>query len=105
MLLLLLAIYRMRMRVWVMEDAIHVRFWPLIGHKIIPLCDIEKLEAVEYRPIAEYGGWGLRGVGKDRAFNVSGNKGVRFWFKDDTKLLIGSQNADTFADSVRVAMR
>ncbi|HEX05632.1 MAG TPA: hypothetical protein ENH10_10855, partial [Bacteroidetes bacterium] len=36
MLLLILAIYRMRMRVWVMEDAIHVRFWPLIGHKIIP---------------------------------------------------------------------
>ncbi|MCB2213212.1 hypothetical protein KQI52_13945 [bacterium] len=101
MLLLIFFFRRIRLRVWVMEDVIHVRYWPLVFHRVIPLAEVKKFEAVTYRPIVEYGGWGLRGLPGNLVYNVSGNRGVQFEFIDDKKLLIGSQRADEFADAVR----
>ena len=46
-----------------------------------------------YKPIVEYGGWGLRsGVfGSGQAFNVYGNIGLQLELKNRKKLLIGTQ--------------
>ncbi|MBK8703741.1 MAG: hypothetical protein IPN33_08970 [Saprospiraceae bacterium] len=52
-----------------------------------------KVYVRQYKPIAEFGGWGLRYSmsGKGRALNVSGNMGLQLEFKDGKKLLIGTQ--------------
>ena len=70
----------------------HVRFWPIVD-KVIPLDEIVSFEAITYRPIRDYGGWGFRYSLKKKhwAYNVSGNRGVLFEFKNGKKLLIGSQ--------------
>ena len=44
-----------------------------------------------YRPIREYGGWGIRGFGKRRALNMRGDRGVLLIRKDGSTMLIGSQ--------------
>jgi hypothetical protein len=75
-------------RVW-------IRFWPF-SRREIPLDTIARHEARTYRPIREYGGWGVRwGFGRrGLAYNVSGNRGVQLELIDGKRLLIGSQRAE-----------
>ncbi len=57
----------------------------------VSLDEVESVEAKEYRPILGYGGWGIRYVWKGKAYNVSGNEGVRIHYKNGKHILIGSQ--------------
>lgn len=71
---------------------IAVRFFPLQKLKVYTWDDLEKVYVRQYKPILEYGGWGLRGMGSNRALNVSGNWGMQLVFKNGKKLLIGTKN-------------
>ena len=63
--------------------------------------DLSEYYARTYRPIWEYGGWGIRcSFGKGKAYNVSGNKGVQLVFKSGKRLLIGSQRADELEEAL-----
>lgn len=47
-----------------------------------------------YRPIKEFGGWGMRTAfnGKNgKAYNVSGNVGIQLELKNGSKTLLGTQ--------------
>jgi hypothetical protein len=84
-------------------DGLYVRFFPFyIGYKEFAPVDFEECYAREYRPIREYGGWGIWcGFGKrGGAYNMSGNKGVQLVFKNGKRLLIGSQKADELAKAI-----
>ncbi len=56
-----------------------------------------------YRPIADYGFWGIR-AGRDgeRALIARGNRGVRLELTDGTRLLIGSQRPEALAAALDV---
>jgi hypothetical protein len=69
----------------------------------IPIADVRRAEAVEYRPISEYGGWGIRGFGKKRALNTRGNRGVLLTKTDGSTLLIGSQKPRELLDALAKA--
>ncbi|MCX6257078.1 MAG: hypothetical protein NTW49_04140 [Bacteroidia bacterium] len=58
--------------------------------------DIEEAYVREYKPILEYGGWGLRTgfFSKSIAYNVSGKTGLQLVLKNGRKVLIGTQKAD-----------
>jgi len=47
----------------------------------------------KYRPVAEYGGWGIRygWGGRGKAYNVSGNTGLQLELTDGSKVLFGTQ--------------
>lgn len=47
-----------------------------------------------YSPIREYGGWGLRGLGRNQAWNVSGKTGIQIIGKSGKKFLIGTRESD-----------
>ena len=57
----------------------------------VPFTEIARAEAITYRPIRDYGGWGIRGFGRRRALNTRGNEGVLLTRVDGSTLLIGSQ--------------
>jgi hypothetical protein len=58
-----------------------------------------------YRPILEYGGWGIRcGFKGARAYNVSGNKGVQLILQNGKRLLIGSQKPDELVEAINSMM-
>ena len=83
------------------EDGIYVRFFPIhISFRFYTWESISKLEVREYKPISEFGGWGLRGFGKNRALNISGNIGLQIEFKDGKKLLIGTTKSDELSDVI-----
>ncbi len=89
----LLILNLMYMRTSVDSDGISVVFgflFPLYMRHI-PMDSISQAEAVRYEPLQDYGGWGIRGWGARKALNARGDFGVLLTLKDQTKLLIGSQ--------------
>ncbi|MHC4068508.1 MAG: DUF6141 family protein [Planctomycetota bacterium] len=91
----------------VRSDGLYVRFFPFHIHfKRFGSEDLSEYFAREYKPIREYGGWGIRcGLGgKGKAYNVRGNKGVQLVFRSGKRLLIGSQRAEELEEAIRSIM-
>lgn len=77
------------------EDGIYVRFFPFhFRYHFFAWNAISRKYVREYKPLAEYGGWGIRGVGKNMAFNVKGNMGLQLELQDGKRKLIGTQQAE-----------
>ncbi len=99
----------MNLKIEIREDGIYIRFTPfhLRFHKIA-FSEIKSYEARTYRPIVEYGGWGIRyGLppGRNKAYNVLGNKGVELELKNGKRLLIGTQKPDEFIAALNIATK
>jgi len=91
------------LRTTVDDEALVVIFgyaFPMYRQRI-PLGEIRSAEAVTYNPLREYGGWGIRGFGDNRALNARGNRGVRLTLTDGRRLLVGSQRPDELATALR----
>ena len=73
--------------------------------KSISFESITKVEAVTYRPLAEFGGWGIRGMGKKKAWTVRGNRAVRMEMKGEKVFYLGSDRPERIAEWVRSADR
>jgi hypothetical protein len=99
-----LLLFSMKMTVRVGDEFIYIRFFP-IWKKTIPLAEIVRSEVRTYRPILEYGGWGIRysPYGKGWAYNVSGNQGVQLELVNGKRILIGSQRAEELARAIAEA--
>ncbi len=94
-----LLFYQLRLTTIVDCEGIHLRFFPLTS-KHIRFDQIRSCTARTYRPIREYGGWGIRFSRKGNAYNVSGNRGVQLELHNARPLLIGSQRADQLAAAI-----
>jgi hypothetical protein len=93
-----------RLRTEVRADAVYLRFSPF--HRSFRRFEWKKIESAEartYRPIREYGGWGIRGLRKNRAYNVRGDRGVQLVLTDGSRVMIGSARADEMAGAIRSA--
>lgn len=85
---------KMKLLVEVRSDGVWFKFPPLLYKwKSIKTEEIEKFEVRKYKPIAEYGGWGIKTRWKSRsvAYNVSGNIGLQIYLKNGRKILLGTQ--------------
>jgi hypothetical protein len=58
--------------------------------------EIASAEVRKYKPLAEYGGWGLKSAvfGQDHAFNVAGNMGLQLVLASGKRILVGTQQAE-----------
>ena len=86
----------------VCNDGIYIRFSPF--HRTfrrIAFTEIKQCEVQTYRPIRDYGGWGIRVRCKGKAYNVSGDRGVQIELINGDQLLIGSQQAEEFWRSIQ----
>lgn len=85
------------------KDGIYVRFFPFhMKFKHYAWEKLTKSYVRQYSPITEYGGWGLRlgSFGNGAAFNVSGNKGLQLEFKENKKLLIGTNRPEELKETL-----
>jgi len=95
------ALHFARLVVEVRGDGLWVKFSPFHrSSKRIPLERALSVASVTYRPILRYGGWGIRWTWKGKAYNVSGNRGVRIDFDSGRHLLLGSQRPDELARAI-----
>jgi len=87
--------FSLKLEVSIDQEGVHYRFFPLIiKNKLISTVEIQRFEIRKYKPIIEYGGWGVRrGFGRkwQRAYNVSGNIGLQLYLTNGKKVLFGTQ--------------
>ncbi|SFL50858.1 hypothetical protein SAMN04487950_4059 [Halogranum rubrum] len=99
-------VWSLKLETEVRADGLYVKFAPLHrSFRHVAWADVDSVEAVTYRPLREYGGWGIRFRQGGLAYNVSGSEGVRIGRPDDRELLIGSQRPYDLARAMRDAMQ
>ena len=63
--------------------------------------DVQAVESVRYHPLREFGGWGIRGWGKKRAWTSRGDQAVVRTLTDDRKLYVGSDRPQRLEERIR----
>lgn len=88
-------LFSLKMEVWIDQQGLHYRFFPMIlKRKLISREEILRFEIRKYKPLLEYGGWGIRkGLWnkRGRAYCVEGNTGLQLYLKNGKKVLFGTQ--------------
>jgi len=82
------------------EHGINIKYSYFYKRRVL-FNDIAAAYVRKYRPIVEYGGWGIKGWKKsNRAYNVRGNKGLQLELLDSDRVLIGTQKPDELAEII-----
>lgn len=76
--------------------------FPLFRRRI-RLAEIVSTQADTYAPLAEYGGWGIKGLPGNIALNARGNRGVRLTLQNGRRVLVGSQRPDALVEALAVS--
>lgn len=92
----------LRLETRIDEKGISAYFRPFsFTRKFYPWENIKECYIRQYSPIAEYGGWGLRGFGSSpEAYNIWGNQGIQLITKDGTRFLIGTQRPKAARETI-----
>lgn len=94
-------LYSLRLQTEVRDDGVYLKMWPLHrSFRRITWSDIDRYESRQYRPIREFGGWGIRWAPGKIAYNVSGNQGVWIERTNRRDILVGSQHAEDFVRAI-----
>lgn len=95
-------LYSVKLTVRVEDDGIHIKLFPLhLKDRVISFDEIESFNSEDYRPIREFGGWGLRWRPGKIAYSTSGSKGVRIEREGDKDVMIGNGKPEEFAEAIR----
>lgn len=93
--------FTLKLTTEVRTDGLYYRFTPIHrSFRRIAFEDITKYEMRTYKPIREYGGWGIRYGPNGTAYNISGNRGLQLELLSRKKILIGSQRAEELFEAV-----
>ena len=99
-----LLFYLFELRIKVNNDGLHYQFSPFhLKFHTIKMDEIESFKAMEYSPLKEYGGWGIKYGFKGKAYNVSGSKGVKIFLKNSSNIMFGSQKHKELAKALKNA--
>jgi len=94
--LIFVVFYFLELRVKVSKQGIQYQFFPFhLKSYFIKIEEIENIEAIKYKPLGDYGGWGIRYGFKGKCYNVKGNLGVKVYLKKGSYVLFGSQKHKT----------
>jgi hypothetical protein len=87
-------------------DGIYIRFIPFHRQfRTMPFEAIQTYEVRTYRPLKEYGGWGIRYGASGKAYSVSGSRGVQLALLSRRNILLGSQKPEDLVLAVDRAKR
>eukprot|EP00667_Euglena_gracilis_P028325 EG_transcript_35981 len=94
----------MGMQVKVADPGLEMQYRLLgvtLSKQTIEYPKIQKAEPVQYSPLWDFGGWGVRrNLKGDWCYNVSGNEGVKLWLDDERFILLGSRCPEQLSDAI-----
>jgi len=91
-----------RLRTQVGHERLVVGF-PLGLRRTIPLSEIRSAEPVTYRPLRDFGGWGLRFGRAGMIYSTRGNRAVRLHMSSGKVVFVGSQRPEELAQAISSA--
>lgn len=91
------------MRTMVTRRNITVRFG-LFGFRVLNLdmAEVTSIEAAEFAPLKDFGGYGIRFNREMKAYYLRGNRGVKLTTADGKKYLLGSDEPEMLAEVIRL---
>ena len=90
----------------VRANHLFVAFGPVhFARKRIRYSDMEAVRGVTYRPIRDFGGWGVRWRGRKTAWTIRGNEAVKVTLQNGKEVYVGSRFARRLAGRIEVATR
>ena len=104
LLLVAALLFSTRLITEVERDYVLLRYIPL-WRRTLRLEDVADSELVTFRPLRDFGGWGIRRGRTGWAYTVRGNRGVRLTFQQGTPLVIGSQEPERLYQAIEAARR
>jgi hypothetical protein len=82
------------LEVAVLPTGLRYRFFPIhMAYRAIPWSEVAAHSVIDYRPMRDFGGWGIRYGSIGKAYTVSGNCGVLIVLNDGRKVVFGSRKA------------
>jgi len=102
LLTVLLAVWFMKARLVteVRQDGLFVHYEWLWKPKEISYAEIASVEAFTYRPIRDYGGWGIRRGKGEYMWNAYGDRAVRLHFKSGVAFSLGSETPEKLVGAI-----
>ncbi len=103
---LLITLVFTRLDVEVRTDCLRIAFGPIhLVRKRIPLSEIESVRGLTYRPLREFGGWGIKPRKGKTAWTIRGNQALRVRLRSGREVYVGSRFPQRLEERVRMAMR
>ncbi len=100
--LLITFITILRLHTKINNVGIQYKFFPFhFKWQSISWNEIEKSEIRTYKPIREYGGWGLRYGKQGKAYTIKGKTGLQLYLKTGRKVLIGTNKSEELTQVLR----
>lgn len=95
-----------RLDVKVLNDHILIAFGPIhLVRKHIRFSEIESVRGLTYRPLIEFGGWGIRPRPGRTAWTIRGNQAAAVKLKSGRQIYVGSEHPQRLAGAIQAAMR
>ena len=93
-----------RLVVTVDDEAVEARIMRVF-HTRIPLTDIASVEARDYRPVRQFGGWGVRGGAHgSRAWTMAGSRAAVVTLTGGREVYLGAPDPDELARQIEAAL-
>ncbi|UZT99071.1 hypothetical protein ODZ84_05745 [Chryseobacterium fluminis] len=94
------------LKVYISNNVIKYKFFPFnIKYKEIIINENISLDVIEYNPLSDFGGWGIRKNGNAKCYSTSGNFALRIKYKEGNNILLGTLKPDelkTYLDSIHI---
>ena len=85
-------LWLMRLETRIDAAGIHYRYLPLLNRwRHWPWAAFRRVFLRTYSPLGDFGGWGIRGLPGNLAYNVWGPAGLQLVFQSGNRLLLGTQ--------------
>ena len=99
---LVVAVWFMRLKLVteVRDEGLYICFVWLWPERTIRWDQIRSVETRTYRPIRDFGGWGVRWAARGIVYHARGNRGVRLVLASDERVLIGSARPDELVRAI-----
>lgn len=88
-------------------DGLYIRYMPFhFNYKRIPFNEIENYTVITYKPIAQFGGTGIRvNIHGETGYIMSGNEGIKLKLTNKKVIVLGSQNPNELIKALDVGKR
>lgn len=96
------ALFAVQMRTQVLPNRVVVRYRPF-RTRAVAASEIEAASAITYRPIRDFGGWGIRRSARRNAwiYSMTGNQAVDLTLDGDVHLYIGTRRPAELESAIR----
>ncbi len=95
-------LYSIKLRTEIRTDGFYYQMFPFhFKMKKIAWDEVELVKVRKYKPILEYGGWGVRfSLNSGRAYNIAGNQGIQLCLSNSKMILFGTQKPEEAAAAI-----